>query len=68
MTKEQMRSMVRGASQPWSSVYAVQYADSRMQKRSALYTDQRIIDLCLNCKQKECSNCLDSWKKLKRIR
>ena len=50
-----------GASRPWNSVDAT-VEDLRTERMSSLFTNQREIDICLNCPLPECCNCVEAWK------
>ena len=56
------------ATRPWQSIYAEPVYDIRLKRTSEVYTDQNQINLCLNCPQAECNNCLDGWRLLKYAR
>lgn len=52
---------------PWNSADAT-VKDARTIPTADVYTDQRIIDMCLGCTAPECYNCLESWTQITKIR
>ena len=67
MTQTYVYTSIR-ASLPWRSIYADPVRDGRLKTTSDVYTDQRQIDMCLNCPYPECHNCIDGWHRLKYAR
>lgn len=54
------------ATLPWRSIYA-EPLDRRRAVSSDTLTDQRQIDICLNCPCPVCTNCMDNWKSIRSI-
>jgi len=52
---------------PWDSVNAT-VSDLRTVSTGAVYTNQKLIDCCLNCPKAKCDNCMESWGKIKEAR
>lgn len=67
LVKQYIYMAVR-SSVPWHSIYAEPLPDKRLKKTSDVYTDQRQIDMCLNCPAPECNNCIDGWHRIKYAR
>lgn len=54
------------ATKPWASPYS-EKLDRRTDYQSDLYTDQKQIDICLNCPRPTCTDCMDAWKDIRSI-
>lgn len=53
---------------PWNSIDAYPVEDLRTIRTGETFTNEREIQMCLNCTRVKCNNCLDGWKMLVAIR
>lgn len=66
--EETLIRMTFHAVEPWDSVNASAVTDLRTVSTGVVYTDQRIIDICLNCPKAKCNNCMKYWGQLQEAR
>ena len=58
MTSAEMVASAAHATRPWKSMSAT-ILNFQTARFSSVYTDQALIDKCLECKRPTCTNCLD---------